>query len=257
MPRIKRSKSYTKVYHIIIRGINKQDIFLDKQDYLKFIKEIENTKEKYLYEIYAYSFMNDHIHFVVYDKNDNISIAIQSLNIRYSSYFNKKYERIGHLFQNRFKSKNIEDEMYLKNVIRYIHKNPENAGMEPYIWTSYKEYFYKNKIITAEKVLKLFGNNMIESINNFKEYHKLYNKKDDNIGDYELLRKISDEEAIETIKNILNEDNLLKIQKYEKNKKYNAILKLLKIDGITKEQLSRILGISTRTIKRIEDTKNI
>lgn len=132
MARAPRKKSYTKVYHMIIRGINKQDIFLDKQDFLKFIKEVERTKEKYQYEIYAYALMNDHVHFVIYDKNENVSIAIQSLNVSYSSYFNKKYERTGHLFENRFKSKTVDSSEYLKSVVRYIHKNPENAGLKPY-----------------------------------------------------------------------------------------------------------------------------
>ena len=110
MPRCNRTKAITKVYHVIIRGINKQDIFLEKEDFFKFIQEIKNTKEKYKYQIYAYSFMNDHVHFVIYDENENMSTAIQSLNVRYSSYYNRKYERYGHLFENRYKSKTVESE---------------------------------------------------------------------------------------------------------------------------------------------------
>ena len=90
MPRCARIKTNTKVYHVIIRGINKQDIFLDKQDFLKYIKEIKNTKDKYDYEIYAYALMNDHVHFIIFDKNENISTVIQSLNVRYTFYFNSK-----------------------------------------------------------------------------------------------------------------------------------------------------------------------
>ena len=76
-----------------------------------------------------------------------MSIAIQSLNVSYSSYFNKKYERTGHLFENRFKSKVVDSTEYLKSVVRYIHKNPENAGLKSYEWTSYYEYIYKYKLI--------------------------------------------------------------------------------------------------------------
>ena len=252
MPRLKRKISISKVYHVIIRGINKQDIFLDKQDYFKFIKEIERTKSKYKYEIYAYSLMNDHVHFVIYDKNENMSIVMQSLNVSYSSYFNKKYERTGHLFENRFKSKAIESEEYLKNVVRYIHKNPENAGLKKYEWTSYNEYLYKEKLINKEIVLKAFEENINNAINDFKYFHKNYSKYQDYDKEYELLTRITDEEAIEMIKNIVKENNPLKIQQYEKNEKKKAVIKILKIEGITKVQISRIIGISTKTICKIE-----
>lgn len=252
MPRDKRKKSSTKVYHVIDRGINKQDILLDKQDFIKYVEEIKNTKEKYEYEIYAYALMNDHVHFIIHDKNENMSKAIQSLNIRYSSYFNKKYQRTGHLFENRFRSKVVESESYLKNLVRYIHKNPECAGLKPYIWTSYNEYLSRNNIISGEAVLKVFGDYKGEALNNFKKFHKDYIKFQDYNKDYELVTQITDEEAIDIIKNILKEENLLKVQNYEKNEKEKAIKIILEIEGIRKEQLSRILGISTKTIRNIE-----
>ena len=252
MPRYKRTKAITNVYHVIIRGINRQDIFLDKQDILKFIKELENTKEKYNYEVYAYAFMNDHIHLILHDKNENMSKAIQSLNVRYSAYYNKKYERTGHLFENRFKSKEIESIAYLKNVVRYIHKNPENAGLEPYIWTSYREFVYKSKIISPNTILKVFGNSKEEAINNFEQFHMNYSKYQDITKDFELVTKITDEDANNAIKNMLNEENPLKIQAYEKQMRYIAINKILQIEGITKEQIARITGINRKTIRNIE-----
>ena len=251
MPRCARIKSSTKIYHVINRGINKQDIFLDNQDFFKYIKELENTKEKYEYELLAYALMSDHVHFVIFDKNENFSTAIQSLNIRYTSYFNKKYERTGHLFENRFKSHTIGEEKYLKNVVRYIHKNPETAGLKPYIWTSYYEYISKPKLINPLQVLKCFNDNTTKAIKDFIEFHKIYNEKDDFGEDYELINRITDEEAIEIIKHLVHENNLIKIQNYPKEEKYKMIQKILKINGITKEQISRILGISRRTIIRI------
>lgn len=148
MPRISRQKSTTKVYHVILRGNAKQDIFLDKQDFGKFLKEICNTKEKYQYELYAYCLMTNHVHLILHDKNDNLSKVLQSLTISYSSYWNKKYERVGHLFQNRFLSKNVETAEYLKNLCRYIHQNPVRAGIadiDKYPWSSYQEYTKKVK----------------------------------------------------------------------------------------------------------------
>ena len=98
MPRIARMYSELKVYHIIIRGIDKQDIFLDTYDKDKFLKIIDDTKEKYNYEVYAYCLMDNHVHLIIYDKDEMISKIMQSIEIRYVSYFNVKYDRVGHLF---------------------------------------------------------------------------------------------------------------------------------------------------------------
>lgn len=252
MARCPRKKSYTKIYHIIIRGINKQDIFLDNQDLRKFRKEIKRVNEKYQFEIYAYAFMSNHVHLIINDKNENLELIMKSLTVSYSNYFNKKYERIGHLFENRFKSHAIEDEGYLKNVVRYIHKNPENAGLKPYIWTSYYEYTTNNsKLIATNQVMNLFANN----IDNFKAYHNIYEKYQDYDKNYEMISKLQDEDAIKLIQEILKESNLIKIQNYDKDKKNEVISKILKIEGITKVQIARILGINRKTISRIENQK--
>lgn len=250
IPRSPRKKSNTNVYHVIIRGINRQDIFYETQDFRKFLKEIKRTKETYKYELYAYVLMPNHIHFVIHDINGNLSVVMQSLTVRYSYYFNKKYKRTGHLFENRFKSKIIEHEPYLKNVLRYIHNNPENAGInEKYEWNSYYEYVSNNNKVTDKKIIM---NLFQDSIENFKTFHKNYIKNQDIDKDYEMIAKLEDEEAIEIIKEILKEENLIKIQNYEKDRKKLAIKKIVKIEGITKVQISRILGISLATIKRLE-----
>ena len=96
MPRMARKVSSTKVYHVIFRGNDKQDIFFDIKDYKKMMKEIVKTKEKYQYEIFAYCLMTNHVHLILYDRNNNISKAMQGLIVSYSSYFGKKYEKVGH-----------------------------------------------------------------------------------------------------------------------------------------------------------------
>lgn len=118
MPRCSRknAKSFYGVYHIILRGINNQDIFFDDMDRKNFIKRIISTKQKYNYELYAYVLMSNHVHLLIKDKNDSISKIMQSLATSYAIYFNKKYDRIGHLFYNRFHSKCVEDLAYLLNL---------------------------------------------------------------------------------------------------------------------------------------------
>ena len=129
MPRVARKISISKVYHIILRGNDRQDIFFEEQDYRKFLKLVNNAKEKYQYEIYTYCLMTNHVHLIVYDKNNQISKIMQSMEVAYSSYFAKKYGKEGHLFQNRFLSKNVESKEYLYRLCKYIHQNPLKAGI--------------------------------------------------------------------------------------------------------------------------------
>ena len=162
----------------------------------------------------------------------------------------KNMKEVGHLFENRFKSKIIEEEEYLKNVLRYIHKNPENAGITKYYdWTSYNEYLLDKKGITDKQfIMNLFQNN----IESFKFFHKNYSKNKELGQNYEMINKIEDEEAIKIMQEIAKEENLVKIQNYEINKKRELIEKFIKIDGIKKVQIARILGINRITIERMQ-----
>lgn len=255
MPRKARQKSNTKVYHVILRGNAKQDIFLEKQDYSKFMKEICKTKEKYQYELYTYCLMTNHVHLIVYDKLNGLSKVLQSLTISYSSYWNKKYERVGHLFQDRFLSKNIETEGYLKNLCRYIHQNPYKSGIatiEEYQWSSYQEYIKKSKIVDTKQILELFGDNKQESIDNFIAFHKINKEKEEvkEWMEYEMIGKLSDEQASLYIANILELRNIQEITQYSIAKRNEYLKKLRNVPGISKVQIARLIGLSAKIVAR-------
>lgn len=263
MPRSSREskKSFTGVYHIILRGINSQEIFFDNMDREKFIKEIRNTKEMYNYKLYAYVLMNNHVHMLIQDENDLISKIIQSLATRYAMYFNKKYERIGHLFYNRFHSKCVEDERYLLNVQKYIHKNPQKDGicrMEQYKWSSYQEYIGNHDITDTEFILTILNENREKAIEIWKDYHEeIINSEYNDEIEFEIKQNLTDDEAIYQIKQKLQIDNVLEIQKYSANYRNKIIREIAFIPGMKKEQLARIIGVSKRTIYRaIDEEKN-
>lgn len=258
MPRSSRKnmKSFSGVYHIILRGINSQEIFFDDVDRKKFIKEIRNTKNKYNYELYAYVLMNNHVHLLINDKNDSISKIIQSLATSYAIYFNKKYDRIGHLFYNRFHSKCVEDLSYLLNLQKYIHKNPQKDGickMDKYKWSSYQEYITKGDITDVEFILNMFNEDRVKAV----ELWQAYNLTTINNEDYEfeIKRKLTDDEAIKEIKIRLQIDNILEIEKYNLDYRNKIIKEISSIEGITKNQMARIIGVSKRTIYRIISEK--
>lgn len=255
----KNAKSFCGVYHIILRGINNQDIFFDDMDKKNFIKRIISTKQKYNYELYAYVLMSNHVHLLIKDKNDSISKIMQSLATSYAIYFNKKYDRIGHLFYNRFHSKCVENLAYLLNLQRYIHKNPQKDGickMDKYKWSSYQEYLNKGNITDIDFILNIFDSkDRKKAIELWKNYNLIMTNEIENDSKFEIGKKLSDNEAIEKIKTKLKIDNILEIQKYNVKYRKQIISKIACIEGIRRKQLARIIGISERTIYRIINEK--
>lgn len=254
MPRIRRQISYTKVYHIILRGIDKQDIFFCDNDYFRFLEIVEESKSKYKYEIYSYCLMSNHTHLIIYDQMSNLSKIMQSIEISYSSYFNKKYERIGHLFQNRFLSKQIEDMEYLKTACRYIHQNPQRAGIsrtENYKWSSYREYIDKNQIINSKMLLSIFSTDERQAKDEFIKFHSTEsNKKISDLIEYEMKERITDDELSIYICELLNIPNVYKILEYNTEKRNKILAKIKENRKITSAQLSRVLGINRKIIER-------
>lgn len=258
MPRMAREYSEIKVYHITIRGIDKQDIFFDEDDRYKFMDIIKETKEKYDYDIYSYCLMDNHVHLVIYDKELKISKIMQSIQVSYAFYFNKKYERIGHLFQNRFFSKKVEDREYLKMVCRYIHQNPLKAGIgktEEYKWSSYKEYVGNPKIINNKLLLSIFSENIENAKEEFIKFHNIdtdsnNEEKIKNMIDYEFIGKVTDEEAKKYICELLNIENVSEILKYNTEIRNEKLSKLRCLKNIPIAQLSRVIHINRKIIER-------
>ncbi len=261
MPRRPRKESKSNVYHCMLRGINQQDIFFEKKDYLKFKELIKKTKEKYLYQLYSYVLMPNHIHLEIKDENQKLSQIIHSLATSYATYFNKKYQRKGHLFENRFLSKNVEDSYYILNLIRYIHQNPVKASiskLNQYNWSSYPEYFNikkidkQSKIVDTEDILLMINENVEKAQKEFWEFNNRTVKFDKSIEllEYEIKNKLTDEEVIYFINEELNINNIQEIQKYNKKFRDEVLHKIMQIKGITKVQIARVTGINIKTIKR-------
>ena len=261
MARKARKISDTKVYHIMLRGINKQDIFLEEQDKYKFLKDLKDVKDKYNLELFAYCLMPNHVHLLIKDCDDLISDAMQSIGIRYSTYMNKKYERVGHLFQNRYLSKPVENKEYLLNLIKYIHQNPVKAGIstvDGYKWSSYREYIYHEKIIDSIPILNLFANDKWTALKNFIKYNREnidISKEKEQEFEFVFRLKVSDDKIVKLIKEKLKIDNIYVIQQYQKEKRDKYIEKILQISGVNIRQVARVLGISERTIYRVNKLK--
>lgn len=131
-------------YHIITRGNQRQQIFMDKNNYEAYLLRLKRYKKKASFLLYGYCLMPNHIHLLGEPKElNNLAKFMQKLTRSYTGYFNKKYKKVGHLWQGRFKSKVIVKDNYLIDCIHYIELNPVRANMvraaADYEWSSYKE----------------------------------------------------------------------------------------------------------------------
>ena len=258
MSRHPRKFAYSKIYHIILKGIDNQDIFYDNQDRNFFLKQISITKQNFNYIVYAYCLMSNHVHMVIKCENDFLSKAIQSLVVRYVHYFNKKYERNGHLLQDRFKSKSVESQEYFLELCRYVHRNPEKAGValtQNYALSSYKEYLGKEKIINKNVLLHYFNNNLNEFV-----YYTIKTVDIDNVEDfveYELINKLTDEQLATIIMEKFDIADISQIGLFFKNRSRDNlkedIQKIKSIIGTNKTQVARVIRLGRKVIQNLWD----
>lgn len=124
MPRTARKKSFDSIYHVMIRSISEIILFKDNNDKGKYLSLIKRYQLKFDFKVYCYCLMNNHAHFIIDANGADISKFMHGINQCYAQYFNKKYERHGHVFQDRFKSKIVDTNRYLYTLSAYIHKNP-------------------------------------------------------------------------------------------------------------------------------------
>ena len=144
MPRQPRRKSSYDIYHIMLRGINRQEIFAEEEDFRKFLYVLRDCKNASGFTLYAYCLMSNHVHLLLRAGSEPIDQIFKRLGSKFVYWYNAKYERTGHLFQDRFRSETIENEAQFLSVLRYILQNPLKAGIEKrpgtYPWSSFRSY---------------------------------------------------------------------------------------------------------------------
>lgn len=257
MPRNLRTISETQVYHVMVRGVNKQDIFVDNDDRLMLISLLKKTKKKYNFNIYSYVLMDNHIHLEFKDDENCISKIIHNLTTSYAIYFNKKYDRVGHLFQDRFKSKPVENDEYLINLVRYIHQNPEKARIEltqKYRWSSYFDYInQKSDLVDINFILNILNKNRNEALKKFKQIHKslIELTSSEEILEFEIKTQLDDNELQKVIENLLGKEKMINIKKYKRKELKIELLKLTKIKGATATRIANILGIERKIVSEL------
>ncbi len=248
MPRAPRLKSHSGIYHIILRGTNQQVIFEDEEDYLKFIETLEKYKAVSEYKVFAYCLMSNHIHILIKVGKEDLDLIMKRIAGSYVYWYNWKYYRRGHLFQDRFKSEPIEDDSYFLTVLRYIHQNPVKAGIvksiDQYKYSSYNDYIEKaNSIIDAEFALSLIGKESFAEFNNEPNNDVCIEIEERNF-------RLSDADAKKIINKISKCDNATEFQKLKLEKQVKYIGEFLE-QGLSIRQINRLTGISKGLVEKI------
>lgn len=155
-------------YHIMCRGNHRHDIYRDDEDRQVYLTLLRETKKEYNFHLHSYCLMTNHVHLHIETVDINISIIMKRINLLYAQFFNNKYNFVGHLFQDRFKSELIETDQYHLEISKYIHLNPVQANMTElpidYTWSSYRVYMSirQDSIVTTEKTLGYFSEPRVE-----------------------------------------------------------------------------------------------
>ena len=265
MPRISRKLSKTGMYHVMLRGNEQRKIFLYDEDRKRFIETLREKGKEKEFSVLAYCLMDNHVHLLIREGKDQINRVMKRIGVSYVYYFNKKYKRTGHLFQDRFKSEPINDERYMLAAARYIHNNPVKAKIveEPdqYRWSSYNEYLGRENadsgLTNKDIILQIFSNDEKIAVKQFVSFTR--EQSDDEFIDIKEEtapeRVIQNEaEALSYIDNFLVEkgQKLTGKEWTEDKSVRNDLIRSLKDNStLSTRKIAAIMGINRNTVQRV------
>lgn len=196
MPRAARRQSESGIFHIMLRGIDRQIIFQDDEDCGKYLQCLFDCQKVSGFILYAYCLMGNHVHLLLQVGQEPLSQIFKRIGVRYVYWYNWKYKRTGHLFQDRFKSEPVEDDSYFLAVLRYIYQNPVKAGIckkpEEYPWSSYHPAPPYPSLVDQEKLATMITPS---------EFSIFLNQASERVFlDTDTNRRLNDREAAERIR---------------------------------------------------------
>ena len=248
MPREARKKSSSNLYHVILRRINRQIIFEDDGDRHYFMSLMKYCKEVSGFRLHAFCLMDNHVHLLMEPAGEPLELIFKRIGSRYVIWYNRKYNRTGHLFQDRFRSESVESQQYYMTVLRYIMQNPMKAGMESHPgrwrWSSFLAYRTGAGSITdTQYAIDLFGgrDELIRYV---------LQGNDDLVMDEDQFDwRLKDERAKDLIRQITGCASASEFQELEKSKRDEYIRKLY-LEHMPIRQIARLTGVPRTTVER-------
>ena len=238
----------------MLRGINKQVMFAEDEDRQKFLSIVAECRQKCGCRLYAYCLMGNHVHLLIEENGEPIDRIMKKIGSTYVSWYNLKYSRSGHLFQDRFRSEPVDDDEYFYTVIRYIHQNPVKAGLSDdlhYRFSSFREYLRpeENNMVDADIVLA--GTDREAFI---RSQYTDGGERCLDVPETTAPLRVTDEKAQMIINKISKTENISEFQTLAPEVQVKNIVKCHK-KGVSIRQLSRMTGVPKGIIERMLKNK--
>ena len=240
MPRRARKESSTEIYHVMTRGLNKMPVFKQYREKTRMVNLIRENLSKYEVAIYAYCIMPNHFHLLIKADLKELASFMAKILADFAKYYNFKHQRIGYVFQDRYKSQCIEKESYFWNCMRYIHLNPINENnlknLINYTHCSIKEIYFQKPDIISEEMLEIIDKKF-ENMQEFLDFHQRRS--------WDMFEDV-DEEFDENCLRIGLE--LLRQYEIRYSVSKREVLDYVKLREEYRGELKQILGVSNRRI---------
>ena len=248
MPREARKISCSNIYHAMLRGINRQVICEEDADRRVFMMALKECKEASGFKLYAFCLMPNHLHLLIEPAGEPLELIFKRLGVKYVGWFNRKYDRAGHLFQDRFRSENVEDNLYFMTVLRYILQNPMKAGMESqpgsYPWSSYLAYKKGIGSITdTQYAIDLFGSQ--EALIDYV----LLGNEDTVMDEDQFDWRMRIEKAKEIMEQVSGCATVSDFQRLDRRIQKEYAVKMY-LAGVSAYQIAKMTGMSKSTVER-------
>ncbi len=197
-------------YHVTTRGNERKAIFKSKRDREKFLEYLETASSRYDAVVHVYCLMDNHYHLFIETPSGNLPHIMRHINGAYTTYYNVKRDRSGHLFQGRYKAILVDADAYAKELSRYIHLNPVRAKMverpEEYEWSSFRDYTGMRKPpdwLHRDFILSYFGNKIKAAERGYKKFISILEEKEYESPLNELFAStiLGDTDFVEYIRN--------------------------------------------------------
>lgn len=241
-----RLRGESDIYHVVARGVGRQIIFEDDYDRLCFLRLLGQELEEHDGALLAWCLMDNHVHLLLRLELDKLSQLVRTVNSSYAIHFNKRHDRVGHLFQGRFSSEPVDSEPYLLMVIRYIHQNPVRAGTsdtcDSYRWSSY------HALVTGEEgAVPVARDDVIDLFGGIGELVEFHSRLDESITCLDVnrggRRYLEDEDARIVATSVLGDMRLEEVASLPRGRRDAAIRAMLSA-RLSIRQVERLTGVS-------------
>jgi REP element-mobilizing transposase RayT len=232
----------------MLRGVNRDPIFLEDEDRERFLGALQAAREASGCRVLAYCLMDNHVHLVLRTTTEPLGATVKRVGVRYAGWFNRKYGRAGHLFQDRFKSVPVEDDAHLITLLRYVWNNPVEAGMvrhpDHYLWSSRRIFGHPSRLVDGAELDRLLSDDPLAA-----DSGRTVEPHEGSLPRGPAPR-YSDSEALALLEQACGADRPERFVALDGQTQRRAV-RDLRVRSVSFAQLARVTGLSPSTLKRL------